>query len=1076
MKKNILKLFLPLLLSMLLLVSVVEVIPAAQNIEAATDVNTQYYANIVVFVDFADTTHNHEETYFGQCYKKDPRISDLFEGDESHTRALNQYISNISYGQLKVKNIIPQYNSQTNTIEPYVLSQNVDYYGDRNVGDIRLIQEISALLMEDDRLSKNDIVDYNGDGCVDNLMIIGACEKGNSNSQIYGHKSTYDGTEEINSKKIGSYTVIPEGSAYFGLSESGVVIHEFLHSLGYPDLYVNTNVQGVVPVGQWDIMATESKYLQYPLAYFRSAYSGWFNIPAVTESKKNYSIYAASATTYDTKDSQAVILKTDYSTSEFFVVEYRKQGDKYDEKSYDNKIYGSGLIIYRVSASLNGGNMYGPPYKIYVFRPGDVIYNGYEKADYTGLPDSFLSKECGRTSYGTHDMTAGIEQNAITYSDGTNSGIVIENVGSTKDDKITFDISFADDGNESKWITESTDNTGFMINNTAACSDKDGNQYFICNTGNSYSGETVVLQYSKGIWSRVTDGPAATGNSIVSYNGDIYVSYVDKDYHVRVDKWDGSRWQNIHKSDICSNEISLSSGEKGVYFTYADTDGNSVFAYKYDGKVVMSLSDKVCYSVGKYPSNPIITADDSDNIFVAYREAFNDNRIYINKYDSENNSWSVVSDGIIKANNVQIANNSGRLYLLKNGTSPFDASGSTLYSLDYLKGETVLKQVGDNNITDMSVNYSPICFSGDDVFVGSSTDDNLTFVSGLIDNQWQQLGNRVSIQSIDGFNISYNDSKIYASYLDKDMGRIIIRSYPYTSDIPDVPDIPDIPITEISLNSSNVTITEGDSIKLIAQIIPDNTTNKKTVIWSSNDSSVAAVDADGNVTAKKAGKAVITAMTENGKTAQCAVTVQSKEMFTGLVQIKDKLYYYKDNVFDSSYTGFIDYSGSRVYVQDGCVTNEYTNVIQDENDWVFVKNSRVEYEYTGLVKNEYGWWRIENGKVDFEYTGLAENEYGWWRIENGKVDFEYTGLAENEYGWWRVENGKVDFGYTGLAENEYGWWRVENGKVNFEYTGIASNEYGTFYVENGRVDFSKNGSCIYNGVNYYIQDGCVYVS
>lgn len=87
--------------------------------------------------------------------------------------------------------------------------------------------------------------------------------------------------------------------------------------MGYPDLYVNTNVQGVVPVGQWDIMATESKYLQYPLAYFRSAYSGWFNIPAVTESKKNYSIYAASATTYDTKDSQAVILKTDYSTSEF---------------------------------------------------------------------------------------------------------------------------------------------------------------------------------------------------------------------------------------------------------------------------------------------------------------------------------------------------------------------------------------------------------------------------------------------------------------------------------------------------------------------------------------------------------------------------------------------------------------------------------------------------------------------------------------------------------------------------------------------------------------------------------------
>lgn len=53
----------------------------------------------------------------------------------------------------------------------------------------------------------------------------------------------------------------------------------------------------------------------------------------------------------------------------------------------------------------------------------------------------------------------GIADNAITYSDGTNSGIVIENVGSASGDTITFDISFADDGQEGRWITESTDIT-----------------------------------------------------------------------------------------------------------------------------------------------------------------------------------------------------------------------------------------------------------------------------------------------------------------------------------------------------------------------------------------------------------------------------------------------------------------------------------------------------------------------------------------------------------------------------------------------------------------------------------------
>ena len=438
MRGNYIKRAASALLSALLVLTSVSIAPAAQVSEDTAktqSVSTSKYANIVVFVDFKDTTHEHEETALGKCYKEDPKITEYFEGDEEHPRALKQYVSNISYGQLDVQNIIPQYDSENNKIEPYVLSNDVSYYGDRTVGtsgpalgDTRMVKEISALLANDSRFPKDAIVDYDGDGCVDNLMIITACEKGNSNSQMYGHKSTYAGTEEINSKKIGSYTVIPEGSAYFGLTESGVIIHEFMHTLGYPDLYVNTNVSGVVPVGQWDIMAMESKFLQYPLAYFRSAYSGWFDIPTVTESKKNCSIYAASSTTLDTRNNQAIILRTDYSSNEFFVVEYRKQSSNYnvasyDNKSYESKIYGSGLIIYRINASLTGGNMYGPPYKAYVFRPGDSIHNGYEKADVQNIDKSFLSAESGRTSYGTHDKSAGIAENAITYSDGTNSGI-----------------------------------------------------------------------------------------------------------------------------------------------------------------------------------------------------------------------------------------------------------------------------------------------------------------------------------------------------------------------------------------------------------------------------------------------------------------------------------------------------------------------------------------------------------------------------------------------------------------------------------------------------------------------------
>lgn len=206
MERNYFKRIASAFLSVMLVLTSVSIAPAAQVSDTVQtqSVSTRKYANIVVFVDFKDTTHEHEKTELGKCYKEDPKITEYFEGDEEHPRALKQYVSNISYGQLNVQNIIPQYDSENNKIEPYVLSNDVSYYGDRTVGtsgpalgDTRMVKEISELLAKDSRFPKDAIVDYDGDGCVDNLMIVTACEKGNSNSQMYGHKSTYAGTDEI---------------------------------------------------------------------------------------------------------------------------------------------------------------------------------------------------------------------------------------------------------------------------------------------------------------------------------------------------------------------------------------------------------------------------------------------------------------------------------------------------------------------------------------------------------------------------------------------------------------------------------------------------------------------------------------------------------------------------------------------------------------------------------------------------------------------------------------------------------------------------------------------------------------
>ena len=92
---------------------------------------------------------------------------------------------------------------------------------------------------------------------------------------------------------------------------------------------------------------------------------------------------------------------------------------------------------------------------------------------------------------------------------------------------------------------------------------------------------------------------------------------------------------------------------------------------------------------------------------------------------------------------------------------------------------------------------------------------------------------------------------------------------------------PEIPVTDVALNKSTLSLTEGQSESLQVVITPDDATNKK-VAWVSNDESVAMVDVNGKVTALKAGSTTIVAVTEDGAmTASCKVTVEPAALLKG---------------------------------------------------------------------------------------------------------------------------------------------------------------------------------------------------
>lgn len=82
-------------------------------------------------------------------------------------------------------------------------------------------------------------------------------------------------------------------------------------------------------------------------------------------------------------------------------------------------------------------------------------------------------------------------------------------------------------------------------------------------------------------------------------------------------------------------------------------------------------------------------------------------------------------------------------------------------------------------------------------------------------------------------------------------------------------------ITGVSIDRQNAALKVGETTDLKASVTPSNTTQSKSLNWTSSDTKVATVDSNGKVTAVSAGTAVITAVSaaNSSFSASCQVTV-----------------------------------------------------------------------------------------------------------------------------------------------------------------------------------------------------------
>ena len=282
----------------------------------------------------------------------------------------------------------------------------------------------------------------------------------------------------------------------------------------------------------------------------------------------------------------------------------------------------------------------------------------------------------------------------------------------------------------------------------------------------------------------------------------------------------------------------------------------------------------------------------------------------------------------------------------------------------------------------------------------------------------------------------------------------------------------EIPITEVRLNKSTETLKEGDTTTLTATVLPENTTYGKSVKWSSSNVAVATVDLMGKVTAKSAGTAIITATSENGKTASCTVTVNKKDTYTGLRDVDGNWMYFENGNVNSDYAGLVNYEGLWFYVDNGTIDWGYTGLADYNGIWFYVSGGMVDWNYTGLTYYNDVWFYVSGGMINWDYTGLVYYNDIWFYVSGGILDWDYIGLTYYNDIWFVISGGMINWDYAGLIYYNDMWFYVSGGTINWDYAGLIYYNDAWFYVSGGTINWTT-AIVDYNGAKFYVQNGMV---
>lgn len=391
-------------------------------------------ANLIIFIEFADSTAD---------------VGDRIEYFNGLGDTLQSYYLAQSDGAIDIKSYYPI--AANGAVYVYKDSRNRSYYNISDTSGIyrqnreaELLTNAVAAAKAYLSLPQGSDLDVDDDGYIDSVsFLIAGSSENDWGGLLWPHSWNLDDIDGSSHSEIGGVKVGDYSFNFLDSMTLGLLAHETAHVFGAPDLYHSS--QDFAPVGAWCLMQQQDDTPQYMLTYLRENYIGGLAEDRIGD------ITATGTYRLQPVDSAegriAYRIYTD-NPDEYFMVEYRKQRGY----GFESELPGSGLIVYRVREPESFENSTGNINAVYrgtgsradevfVFRPSVSRLSDLYDRSFADLTYAWLSPyNRDFHTVGSATSTADYDSEAIYYSDGENSGLVIT-ATAISDEEITFDVS-----------------------------------------------------------------------------------------------------------------------------------------------------------------------------------------------------------------------------------------------------------------------------------------------------------------------------------------------------------------------------------------------------------------------------------------------------------------------------------------------------------------------------------------------------------------------------------------------------------------------------------------------------------